>query len=143
MNSIINKRTKQVERVPVDLRQISLSDKSWELVREGMRRVVMEAGGTGRAAFVPGIEVAGKTGTAQNPHGKSHAWFMGFAPFEDPKIAICVMIENVGYGGAFAAPLAGLCMEEYLYGEIIRYGKQPVPPIPNPPDEESVATNGR
>ncbi|MFA6467788.1 MAG: penicillin-binding protein 2 [Bacteroidota bacterium] len=140
VNSIINKRTKQVEQVPVDMRQLELTDKSWELVREGMRRVVMEAGGTGRAAYVPGIEVAGKTGTAQNPHGKSHAWFMGFAPFDDPKIAICVMVENVGYGGAFAAPLAGLCMEEYLYGEIIRYGKQPIPQIENTPDEESAAT---
>ena len=65
---------------------------------------------------------------------------MGFAPYDDPKIAICVMIENVGYGGAFAAPIAGLCMEEYLYGEIIRNGKQPVT-VPNPPDEEPEALN--
>lgn len=141
VNSIIDKRTKHVEQVAVEQREITLSNKSWSLVREGMRRVVMEIGGTGRAAQVPGIEVAGKTGTAQNPHGKSHAWFMGFAPYDNPKIAICVMVENVGYGGSFAAPIAGLCMEEFLYGEIIRYGKFPMPVDPNPPDEESVASN--
>lgn len=141
VSKIINKRTKQSDPVKVEQREIRLSEESWALVREGMRRVVMEAGGTGRAAKVPGIEVAGKTGTAQNPHGKSHAWFMGFAPFENPKIAICVMVENIGYGGAFAAPIAGLCMEEFLYGEIIRYGRHPIPDEPNPPDEESVAVN--
>jgi penicillin-binding protein 2 len=141
VNTIINKQTKEVRRANVEKRTIELSDRTWNLVREGMRRVVMEPGGTGRAAKVPGISVAGKTGTAQNPHGKSHAWFMGFAPFDDPKIAICVMVENVGYGGAFAAPIAGLCMEEFLYGEIIRYSKQPLPMEPNEPDEESVAVN--
>ncbi len=141
VNTIINKRTKHVDTVSYERREIKLTEKTWTLVREGMRRVVMEPGGTGRAARVPGITVAGKTGTAQNPHGKSHAWFMGFAPFDDPKIAICVMVENVGYGGAFAAPIAGFCMEEFFYGEIIRYGKMPIPVEPNPPDEESVAVN--
>jgi len=141
VNSFVNKRTKQRELIKVEQRQLELSEKAWSLVREGMRRVVMEPGGTGRASRVPGIEVAGKTGTAQNPHGKSHAWFMGFAPYDDPKIAICVMIENVGYGGAFAAPIAGFCMEEFLYGEIIRYGKHTLPLEPNSPDEESVAVN--
>jgi penicillin-binding protein 2 len=141
VNTIVNKQTKQIQQANVEKREIILSDNAWNLVREGMRRVVMEAGGTGRAAKVPGIEVAGKTGTAQNPHGKSHAWFMGFAPYDNPKIAICVMVENVGYGGAFAAPIAGYCMEEFLYGEIIRYSKQPLPMEPNEPDEESVAVN--
>jgi penicillin-binding protein 2 len=141
VNTVVNKRTQRREPVKVEQRQIELSEHAWSLVREGMRRVVMEAGGTGRAARVPGIEVAGKTGTAQNPHGKSHAWFMGFAPYDNPKIAICVMIENVGYGGAFAAPIAGYCMEEFLYGEIIRNGKHPLPMEPNLPDEESVAVN--
>jgi penicillin-binding protein 2 len=141
VNTIVDKQTKKIQQAVVEKRQIDLSENAWSLVREGMRRAVMELGGTGRAAKVPGIEVAGKTGTAQNPHGKSHAWFMGFAPYDDPKIAICVMVENVGYGGAFAAPIAGMCMEEYLYGEILRYGKQPLPMEPNEPDEEPVAVN--
>jgi penicillin-binding protein 2 len=124
VNAVYDRRTKKSEKIVPVQQAFSLSEHSWELVREGMRRAVMAPGGTGAAARIPGIEVAGKTGTAQNPHGKSHAWFIGFAPFEEPKIAICVLIENAGYGGSFAAPVAGLCMEQYLYGEIIRYGKK-------------------
>lgn len=123
-NAVYNRKTKKSEKIQPEQYSFSLSEHAWELVREGMRRAVMAPGGTGAAARVPGIEVAGKTGTAQNPHGKSHAWFIGFAPFEEPKIAICVLIENAGYGGSFAAPVAGLCIEQYLYGEIIRYGKK-------------------
>lgn len=124
VNAVYDKRTKKSEKIVTEQYSFSLSDHTWELVREGMRRAVMAPGGTGAAARIPGIEVAGKTGTAQNPHGKAHSWFIGFAPFDEPKIAICVLIENVGYGGSFAAPVAGLCMEQYLYGEIIRYGKK-------------------
>lgn len=122
VNAVYDKRTKKYEKIVAEQHSLSLSDHTWDLVREGMRRAVMAPGGTGTAARIPGIEVAGKTGTAQNPHGKDHSWFIGFAPFDEPKIAICVLIENVGYGGSFAAPVAGLCMEQYLYGEIIRYG---------------------
>lgn len=122
VNSVYDRRTKKSENLEVEQYSFTMSEKSWGLVREGMRRVVMAPHGTGTAARIPGIEVAGKTGTAQNPHGKAHSWFIGFAPYDEPKIAICVLIENVGYGGSFAAPAAGLCMEQYLYGEIIRYG---------------------
>jgi penicillin-binding protein 2 len=79
---------------------------SYALVKRGMYMVVHGAHATGRAAQVPGITTAGKTGTAQNPHGESHAWFIGFAPFEDPQIAWCVFLENGGGGGAVAAPIA-------------------------------------
>ena len=102
-------------------RKISISQDTWNLVREGMRRVVQEPGGTGSMARIKGIEVAGKTGTAQNTHGPDHAWFVGFAPFDHPRIAIAVLIENAGFGGTQAAPVAGLCMERYLYGRLIRY----------------------
>lgn len=124
VDRIYNKQTKTSQKTPLQEHTVKLSEHAWDLVREGMRRAVMAPHGTGYAARVPGIEVAGKTGTAQNPHGKSHAWFIGFAPYDDPKIAICVLVENAGYGGAFAAPIAGLCMEQYLYGEIIRYGSK-------------------
>lgn len=116
-----NPKTNKIDTIKTKKKKIFISEKTWQLVREGMRRAVMEPGGTGRASQVPGIISAGKTGTAQNPHGKSHAWFVGFAPLDEPKIAICVLVENVGYGGAYAAPIAGLVMEKYLYGEIIRY----------------------
>ncbi len=59
-------------------------------------------------------EISGKTGTAQNPHGEDHAWFIAFAPFDDPKIAIAVMVENVGFGGTHAAPIAKKVIEAYL-----------------------------
>jgi len=79
---------------------------TYSLVKRGMYMVVHGAHATGRAAQVPGITAAGKTGTAQNPHGEDHAWFIGFAPFEDPQIAWCVFLENGGGGGAVAAPIA-------------------------------------
>ncbi len=72
-------------------------------VRDMMVAVVKR--GTGTAAALPGVTVAGKTGTATNPHGRSHAWFVGFAPAEDPRYAAAVVIENVGYGGTYAAPV--------------------------------------
>ncbi|GAC1404774.1 MAG: penicillin-binding transpeptidase domain-containing protein [Candidatus Velthaea sp.] len=73
-------------------------------VRDMMIEVVRR--GTGTAAALPGVTVAGKTGTATNPHGRSHAWFVAFAPAEMPRVAIAVVIENVGYGGTYAAPIA-------------------------------------
>jgi peptidoglycan glycosyltransferase len=62
--------------------------------------------GTGTAAALGGVQVAGKTGTATNPEGRSHAWFVAFAPADDPRVAVAIVVENVGYGGSFAAPIA-------------------------------------
>lgn len=73
-------------------------------VRDMMIAVVER--GTGTAAALPNVTVAGKTGTATNPHGKSHAWFVAFAPARAPRIAVAVVVENAGYGGTFAAPIA-------------------------------------
>lgn len=81
-------------------------------VAQGMRMAV--TGGTCRRAAIPGIDVAGKTGTAQNPHGKDHSAFMGFAPFDDPKIAVAVYVENGGFGAVFGVPIGSLVMEKYL-----------------------------
>ncbi len=69
---------------------------------------------------IPGIELCGKTGTAQNPHGENHSVFMSFAPRENPKIAIAVYMENAGWGGSWAAPVASLMTEYYLTGEVKR-----------------------
>lgn len=85
-------------------------------VREGMRRVMEN--GTGRFVQVPGITSAGKTGTAQNPHGKDHSLFIMFAPFDDPEIAVAVVVENAGFGATAAAPIASLMAEQYLTGTI-------------------------
>jgi penicillin-binding protein 2 len=77
-------------------------------------------GGTARRARIPDIIVSGKTGTVQNPHGQNHATFIAFAPFENPKIAIAVFVENSGYGGTWAAPIASLVIEKYLTREVKR-----------------------
>jgi penicillin-binding protein 2 len=117
---IRNKDTQKIEAVPRDSTLVGLSPHVMDLIREGMRRVVQEPGGTGGMARIPGIISGGKTGTAENPHGKDHAWYIGFAPFDHPRIAIAVMLENSGFGGVKAAPIAGMIMERYLYGELIR-----------------------
>jgi len=74
-------------------------------IKEGMIGAVRY--GTATAAAVSGIQVAGKTGSAQNPHGQTHAWFIGFAPADQPRLAIAVVLENAGSGGSVAAPVAG------------------------------------
>jgi penicillin-binding protein 2 len=94
-----------------------ISDDVYEFIREAMRQVV--AKGTGWLGSVPGIEVAGKTGTSQNPHGEDHAWFISFAPYEDPVIAMAVIVENGGGGGAIAAPIARKCMEKFFYDRLL------------------------
>jgi penicillin-binding protein 2 len=88
----------------------------YPVIAEGMRMAVL--GGTCRRAAFGDVEVAGKTGTAQNPHGKDHSAFMGFAPYNKPKIAIAVYVENAGFGAAFGVPIGSLIMEKYLNGEI-------------------------
>lgn len=85
-------------------------------VAEGMRMAV--TGGTCRRAAMPDFEAAGKTGTAQNPHGKDHSAFMGFAPYENPRIAVAVYVENGGWGATFGVPIGSLVMEKYLRGSI-------------------------
>ena len=78
------------------------------------------AGGTASSARIEGIEVCGKTGTAQNPHGRDNSVFICFAPKDDPKIAIAAYVENAGFGATYACPIASLMVEQYLTGEIKR-----------------------
>lgn len=101
---ILNKRYPTVE------------SRHYDAVAEGMRMAV--TGGTCRRAAIPGIEVCGKTGTAQNPHGKDHSAFMGFAPYHEPKIAVAVYVENGGWGATYGVPIGSLVMEKYLTGTI-------------------------
>jgi penicillin-binding protein 2 len=94
-------------------------DADLEVVKKGMRRAVLDGGGR-IYVNMPEIEVAGKTGTAQNPHGFDHGWYIGFAPLTEPTIAVAVIIENGGFGSISAAPIASLLIEQYLSGEVKR-----------------------
>jgi peptidoglycan glycosyltransferase len=79
----------------------------------GMMQSAVESG-TGQAAQIEGLQVAGKTGSAQTPLGDAHAWFIGFAPVQDPRVAVAVIVEHGGSGGAAAAPIARDIMEALL-----------------------------
>ncbi len=90
----------------------------YNAVIQGMARAV--EGGTAGALKIEGIPYCAKTGTAQNPHGKDHSVFVCFAPIDNPKIAIGILIENAGFGSTWAGPIARLMMEQYLKGKITR-----------------------
>jgi penicillin-binding protein 2 len=98
-------------------------DRDLDWVRDALVQTV--ARGTGKQAALAGIQVAGKTGTAQNSHGDDHAWFMCFAPAENPEVAVAVIIENAGHGSSEAAPVAGAWLEAYF----IETGRL----VPSPP----------
>jgi penicillin-binding protein 2 len=92
----------------------------FDIAAQGMYDVVHVAGGTGRRARVDGLDVCGKTGTAQNSRD-DHSVFIAFAPKDNPRIALAVYVENArGGGGSWAAPIAGLIIERYLNGEVKR-----------------------
>lgn len=103
------------EFVPYKFNEIrtGISQRAFDIVKQGMVLVVQ---GAGTATGLRGdeLKIAGKTGTAQNPHGKDHALFICFAPYDDPKIAIAVVVENVGFGATYAAPIAQKMVEAYL-----------------------------
>ena len=90
----------------------------YNVVINGMEQVVQA--GTAAASKIPGIDMCGKTGTAQNPHGKDHSMFVCFAPKNDPKIAVAVAVENGGWGAEWAAPIGSLMVEKYLTDTIKR-----------------------
>lgn len=96
--------------------QTMVDAEHFDIVIEGLSMVVKA--GTARVAQIDSIEVCGKTGTAENPHGKDHSQFSGFAPRDNPKIAVAVLVENSGFGATYAAPIASLVMEYYLNRKI-------------------------
>jgi len=117
VSKIKNSQTGQEENFKYDSRQIDMPKNYFEVVQKGMYLVV---NGTGTAKNIKNADytLVGKTGTAQNS-GNNHSWFVGYAPYEDPKIAICVLGENAGWGNAFAAPIAGAIMVRYLSGNSV------------------------
>lgn len=106
----------QLDKEFTDKKYTQANVEHYKTIAEGMARAV--TGGTCRGASIVDIAVAGKTGTAENPHGRDHSWFMGFAPVDNPKVAIAVLVENAGFGARFAVPIAKLMMTKYLKGEI-------------------------
>ncbi|MBN1301419.1 MAG: penicillin-binding protein 2 [Melioribacteraceae bacterium] len=101
--------------VPLSFPEIKadISENTLKVVREGMRRVV-NGEGTATNIKMKEFEISGKTGTAQNPHGEDHAIFIAFAPYDNPKIAVSVIVENVGFGSTHAAPVAKEIIKTYL-----------------------------
>jgi penicillin-binding protein 2 len=90
----------------------------FEPVIDGMQDAVNAPYGTARESALPDILMCGKTGTVQNPHGKNHSVFIGFAPRDNPKIALAVIVENAGFGSTYAAPIASYLTEKYLTGKL-------------------------
>jgi penicillin-binding protein 2 len=100
---------------------LDLSPRTVAVIRESLERVVEDPHGTGRAAAVAGVRVAGKTGTAETGGGQpDHAWFAGYVPAERPRIAFVVMLEHAGSGGRAAGPVARQFVEALVAGGIIR-----------------------
>lgn len=95
--------------------QTRVSEYNFEVIVEAMAKVLSQ--GTGAGSRIKDIEVCGKTGTVQNPHGENHSVFIAFAPKTNPKIAIAAVVENSGYGATWAAPIASLMIERYLKGD--------------------------
>jgi penicillin-binding protein 2 len=98
--------------------QLAIESEYFDVLKEGMHRVMTH--GTGRHHAIDSLHMAGKTGTVQNPHGRDHAIFIGFAPVENPQIAVAVVVENAGFGATWACPVATMMMEQYLTGDVRR-----------------------
>ena len=96
----------------------TIDEKHFKTIINGMEKVFTGKNGTARTARVKNIEICGKTGTAENPHGEDHSIFIAFAPKEKPQIALAVYVENGGWGSTWAAPIASLMIEQYLTGQV-------------------------
>jgi penicillin-binding protein 2 len=94
------------------IRQLPMRPQDLEVVRLGLERVVEY--GTGTGARIKEISIAGKTGTAQNPPKPDHAWFVGYAPTDEPEVVFAVLVENAGHGGVVSAPIAGQLIRAFF-----------------------------
>ncbi|MDN4754892.1 penicillin-binding protein 2 [Porphyromonadaceae bacterium W3.11] len=106
----------------IELHQTGIDPHYFDLIDKGMRGAVTS--GTCRGANMPNIAVCGKTGTAENVHGRDHSLFMGYAPQEDPKIAVMVIVENGGFGATFGVPIGRLMIDYYLNGNQLSESSQ-------------------
>jgi len=115
---IFNSSTNQEHPLEFKKRQIDLQQSYFDAVKKGMFLVV-NGNGTAKNIKNEDYLLAGKTGTAQNTKGANHSWFVGYAPYDNPKIAICVLGENAGWGAQVAAPIAGAIMVRFLSGNTV------------------------
>lgn len=99
---------------PKETGRLPLNQTQLDFLVNAMTGVTEEGGGTARGVQIPGISVAGKTGTAQNPHGNEHSWFVCIAPAVNPEVSIAVLVENAGHGSTVAAPLAKRILQYYF-----------------------------
>ena len=102
--------------VPYKKNNVGISPEYLQMIASAMYDVVRA--GTGTSAYVDSLFICGKTGTAQNPHGKDHSIFIAYAPRDNPRIAIAVIIENAGFGATWAAPVSSLIIQKYLCDSI-------------------------
>ncbi|WP_231425043.1 penicillin-binding protein 2 [Pedobacter sp. Leaf250] len=108
----------KIKKEYVDKNYVGIDTKHFEPVIDGMQDCVNSPWGTAILSRIPDVVLCGKTGTVQNPHGKNHSVFIGFAPRDNPKIAIAVIVENAGFGSTYAAPIASYMIEKYLKGTV-------------------------
>ena len=121
VKSIHNNLTNKTEPINYVMRNLPIRPEVFEIIQKGMYDVVNTTGGTAyNSARIPGFDVCGKTSTAQNPHGKDHGWFVSFAPKDNPKIAIAVIVENMGFGGVVAAPIAKDIMNCFFNRDLLK-----------------------
>ncbi|MBS1912120.1 MAG: penicillin-binding protein 2 [Bacteroidetes bacterium] len=115
VRAIKNNQLGSIEKVKYDAEDLGISHDIMDVIHAGMFDVVNTPGGTAGGAKMSDIVIAGKTGTAQAGKGKrDHAWFICYAPFDKPKIAMCVLVENSGFGGTYSAPIARKLIRYYL-----------------------------
>jgi len=132
VDSIENERTEDttlLNKYRTKHKVTNISDRDYQAVNDGMHDVTIY--GTAAHIKIPGVEYCAKTGTAQNPHGKNHSLFVAFAPKDNPRIAVAVVVENGGYGSVAAGPIAGLIMEKYLNDTLSTAGKATAERITN------------
>lgn len=113
LKGYVDNATNKYEAIKPHYIDMGVSRKSFEVIRDAMFKVVNGAG-TATNIRSEELKIAGKTGTAQNPHGEDHALFIGFAPYDNPKIAVAVLVENAGFGSTYAAPIARDVIKAFL-----------------------------
>ncbi|MBI4425628.1 MAG: penicillin-binding protein 2 [Elusimicrobia bacterium] len=125
----VDRRRPEYRQKPEELGKVDLKPRTWELLHEALTQVVKS--GTGGRLFTPGLEIAGKTGTAQNPRGEDHAWFVAYAgrPGQAPELALAVLAQHGGHGSDAAGPIAKKIIHSYFGIE-----------APHPPGALAVST---
>lgn len=137
LHRVLDQRTRRprLERRREILLDAGVSKEHLAILRDALEKVVGSAAGTGKRARIPGVRVAGKTGTSENPHGENHAWFTAYAPAQNPEVAVIVLVENGGEGGVEAAPIAKRLMEAVM-------GMEVTPMVAPTPTEEGFLEPG-